>query len=152
MPSWFGVGFWNLLERNSPQADRCLLRPTGNPFVIRVSHSLLKISIDSLLWACCQKSQEEKCCGASLGSKGRGGFWMGPGWDRPSWSGCCCSPFPSRAKWGLALGATYLLSCPLPVISLSSTNNYFTLYLTQRMHSLWIKLGCLIWQTPVAAT
>lgn len=130
MPSWFAAGFWNLLERNSPQADRCWLWPTGNPLIIRVSRSLLKVSIDSLLWACCHNLRK-KCCGASLRSRCRDDFWMGRGWNRPSCSGCCFFPFPSWAKWALALGSNTFAFLPLaahPIVSLGSTKNYFTLY------------------------
>lgn len=130
MPSWFAAGFWNWLERNSYQADGCLLWPSGNPFIIGVSHSFLKISIDSLLWACGQNLREEMpWCFTSVQMQRwlLDGAWM----NRPSCRGCCCSPFLSQAKWALALEGSIFAFLPLtaqPIVSLGNTSNYFTLY------------------------
>ena len=55
----------------------------------------------------------KKCCGASLRPKRRGDCWMGQGGSRPTYSGCCCSPFLSQAKWALALQGQYICS-PAP--------------------------------------
>lgn len=141
------------------QADRGLLWPTGKPLSIWVSCMLLKIPIDSLLWAYFQNLRE----GASLWSKHRGDFWMGHGWKRPAWQ-CLLLLSPSRAKRVWPWRAIYFLSCALPprplsvqavltIISLHTPEYLLqSLNLTQRFHNLGINLGCLIWQTPVSAT
>lgn len=126
LPSWFAAEFWNLLEKNSPQAGRCLLWPTGKPLAVWVS-----LTLWFPLTACFGLISKISGQSASLWSKHRGDFWMGHERNRPAWQ-CLLLLFLSlQSKKSFGLGGQYiffLLFATKTTVNSGSTNNYFTSY------------------------